>query len=293
MRLYRLVATGILMAAGPLAAQDNPFAFTGGAVKTAYIVYDVISKEKQGQGYGFEIGVAPDRWIMRTVSLIDMGGKKDTLRILAVTTRDSQYTVTSMTGQRSAEASPLMRPHLAREYAALDAAAKSRFRQNLKLAVETGGSSDADMYMTLIGDKVGAEAVAGHKCDVYKTKKATACVLPQAPGVMLRWADDKQGVNVVAKKVTLNGPIPPALSVLPKGVQWEQKSFDDADFVMNVWALKKQTDPEGVSPASVAQFAVRYLASAAATSELRAMQSDPSGGSADSPGEAESDESGS
>jgi hypothetical protein len=282
------------MAASPLAAQENPFAFTGGGVKTAYIVYQIVSQDKRGQGYSFEIGVTPDRWIMRTASAFDMGGKKDTLRILAVTTRDSQYTVTAMTGQRSAEASPLMRPHLAREYAALDAAAKGRFRQNLKLAVETGGSSDADMYMTLIGDKVGSETVVGHKCDVYKTRKATACVLPQAPGVMLRWADDKQGVNVVAKKVTLNAPIPPVLSVLPKGVQWEQKSFDDADFVMNVWSFKKQTDPEGVPPASVAQFAVRYLASVAATSELRAMQSNPSGGSGEDQEEkSESGESGS
>lgn len=51
---------------------------------------------------------------------------------------------------------------------------------------------------------------------------------------------------MVAKKITLNGPIPPAASVLPKGVVWKKKAFDDADFVNDVWAFKKQTDPASV-----------------------------------------------
>lgn len=164
--------------------------------------------------------------------------------------------------------------------------------QNIKLAVEKGGSSDVDMYMTLVGDKVGSETVAGHKCDVYKTKEATVCVMPQAPGVMPRWANEKNGVNLMARKVTLNGPIPSALGVLPKGLKWTKKSYDDADFVTNLWALKKQTDPEGVPPATVAQFAVRCLASAEATSELGAMPGADSGASEGSPDDtAESDES--
>ena len=289
----RVLPLGLLVAASPLAAQENPFAFTGGSVKTAYIVYDVISKEKQTQGSTFELGVAPDRWIMRTVSPFEYAGKKDTMRVLAVTTRDSQYTLTAMGGQREGEAGPLMRPYLAREYAALSSAAKGRFRENLKLAVETGGSSDVEQYITLLGDKAGTETVAGHKCDVYKTKKATACVLPQAPGVMLRWTNNDDKVNLVAKKVTINGPIPPALSVLPKGMKWKKKEADDADFLLNVWALKKQAEPTAVSAADVAKFAVGYLASAEATTELRAM-TDQSGGSEDTPDdEAEADVSGS
>jgi hypothetical protein len=289
----RVAPLALLLAASPLAAQVNPFAFTGGSVKTAYIVYDIVSEQPQTQGATFELGVAPDRWIMRTVTPFEVAGKKDTMRVLAVTTRDSQYTVSAMGGQRDGEAGPLMRPHLAREYAALSSAAKARFRENLRLAVQTGGSSDVEQYITLLGDKAGSETVAGHKCDVYKTKKATACVLPQAPGVMLRWANNEDKVNLVAKKVTINGPIPPALSVLPKGLKWKPKEADDADFLMNVWALKKQAEPEGVSPAAVTKFAVGYLASAEATTELRAM-TDQSGDSEDAPDdEAEANESGS
>ena len=287
-----IVLFGVLVAATPLAAQDNPFAFTGGSVKTAYIVYQVNSKQKEGQGSTFEIGVAPDRWIMRTEAPMEMGGKKDTVRVLAVTTRDSQYTFTSMAGQKNAEASPLMRPHLAREYAALSGSGKQRFRQNLKLAVAAGGSSDTDMFITLIGDKLGSETIAGHKCDVYKTKGSTACVVPGAPAVFLRWTSEEQGTDMVAKKVTLNGPIPPAMSVMPKGVKWTKKPVDDADFMMNVWALKKETDPEAQSPASVAKFTVGYLASAAATAELQAM-APPVGGDDTPDDETESDESGS
>ncbi len=75
------------MAASPLAAQENPFAFTGGSVKSAYIVYDMIGKANQGQGSRFDIWVAPDRFIVRTVVPLDLGGKKDTLRGVSVTKR--------------------------------------------------------------------------------------------------------------------------------------------------------------------------------------------------------------
>jgi len=285
-----VIAFGVLMAASPLAAQENPFAFTGGKVKSAYIVYDLVSNEKQPKGSSFEIGVGVDRMIVRAKYPLDLGGKKDTIGIIAVTTRDSQYTVTSMEGKRDGEVSPLMRPHLAREYAALNAAAKGRFRENLKLAIQTGGSSDAEQYITLVGDKTGSETVAGHKCDVYKAKTVTVCVMPQAPGVMLKWASKENGVDMVARKVTLNGPIPPPASVLPKGLKWRKKAVDDADFISNVWALKKQTDPEAVPAAAQAQFAVRYLATPEATTELRAMQPDPS--SSDEAPEEEASEDG-
>src|SRR4026209_508658 len=73
MHSHRITALGIttfaiVLGAGPLAAQDNPFAFTGGAVKSAYIVYDVTSKDKQGPGSSYEVAVAPDRWIMKMKS---------------------------------------------------------------------------------------------------------------------------------------------------------------------------------------------------------------------------------
>jgi hypothetical protein len=266
-----LIAGGILLGA-PLAAQDNPFALTGGAVKTAYIVYDVSSKDKQAQGASYEIGVGADRMMMRMVTPFEVAGKKDTARFLVVATKDSQYTYHSLgSGGAEGEVGPTLRSHLARAYAALDGAGKARFRQNAKLAVQTGGSSDADAYITLIGEKSGTETIAGHKCDVYRRGNSSACVIPQAPMVMLRWQDGKQGLNLVAKKVTLNGPLPPAMAALPKGVSWKKKGADDADFISNVWALKKQSDPETVAPATLTQFAVRYLASPEATAELREM----------------------
>jgi hypothetical protein len=82
MRCDRVIVLGGLMAAAPLAAQENPFAFTGGGVKTAYIVYDIIGKEKSSAGSSYEVGVAPDRWIMRMVTPFEFGGKQDTMRVL-------------------------------------------------------------------------------------------------------------------------------------------------------------------------------------------------------------------
>jgi hypothetical protein len=99
--------------------------------------------------------------------------------------------------------------------------------------------------------------------------------VPGAPMVMLRWSDEKDGMNVVAKKVTLNGPIPPAMGVLPK-VKWQRTGVDDADFITNVWALKKQSDPETVPPATLTQFVVRYLATPEAGKELREMSGEGS-----------------
>src|SRR5919107_3053556 len=219
----RRAAIFALLLPGSLAAQDNPFAITGGSVKTAYIVFDVSSSKQPGggaSGGSYELGIAPDRWIMRLSTPFEAGGMKDTMHMLAVTTRDSQYTYSRM-GKQSGEGeiSPTMRPYLAREYAALDAGGKARFRENVRLAAELGGGSDADAFITLFGNKTGTETIAGHKCDVYQYKKTSACVIPGAPMVMLRWVDPAQKANLVAKKVTLNGPMPPAMGVLPKGVR--------------------------------------------------------------------------
>jgi hypothetical protein len=270
-----MVLSGLLLAA-PLAAQDNPFAFTGGAVKSAYIIYDVTGKKAQGPGasYQYEVGVAPDRWIMKTVTPFEIAGKKDTMRLLVVTTRDSQYKYTSMSGEREGEVSPTLRPHLAREYAALNAAGKTRFRENLQLMTQSdqmGSSSDADLFITISGEKAGSETIAGHKCDVYKRDNVNACVVPGAPMVMLRWEDPKEGVTMVARKVTLNGPIPTKATLLPKGVRWKKTEYDDADFIVGIWEFKKQSDPAAVPAATLAKFGVGYLASAEATKEMREM----------------------
>lgn len=173
MRRIFVVASGVLMAASPSAAQDNPFAFTGGSVKSAYIVYDLRSKEGAVQGATWESGVAPDRWIVRMTLPVDLGGKKDTMRSLVIVTRDSQYKYNTMGLQRGdGEVSPTLRFHLAREYAALDAGGKARFKENLRsgTADNSSASDDMDAFILLTGDKVGSETVAGHKCDVYKRK---------------------------------------------------------------------------------------------------------------------------
>ena len=263
-----------LLLPGSLAAQDNPFALTGGPVKTAYIVYDVTGNRQQpGVTATYEVGVTPDRWIMRMTTPFEMGGKKDTMHTLAISTRDSQYTYNRMASQKQGEGevSATLRPHLAREYAALDGAARTRFRQNVKLTTDLSGASDADAFVTLFGEKTGTETIAGHKCDVYRWKKNNACVMPGAPMVMLRWVDAKQGMTLQAKKVTLNGPLPPALGVLPKGVKWTKSEPDDADFITNIWSLKKQSEPGATPPAAIAQYVVRYLATPQAGAELREM----------------------
>lgn len=273
MQRSAMISLGWLLAAGPAAAQDNPFAITGGSVKSAHIVYDVISKGKPAPGTSYELGAAPDRWIMRMVTAFEIAGKKDTARMLAVMTRDSQYKYNAMGSERGeGEVSMALRPYLAREYAALNAAAKARFKQNMRLVsqVEDLGLDD-DEFITLTGEKTGSETIAGHKCDVYKQGRASACVLPQSPMVMLRWSNEDDGVTMVAKKVTLNGALPPAASVLPKGVQWKKQPYDDADFVLGIWAMKKQSDPEAVPAAELTKFAVGYLASPAATTELSEM----------------------
>jgi hypothetical protein len=281
---------GVLMAAAPLAAQENPFAFTGGSVKTAYIVYDMASKGKLVEGASYEWGLAPDRWILKTTMPLEIAGKKDVMRGLVVSTRDSQYKYNVMgTAGAEGEVSPTLRFQLGREYAALNAAGKARFKENLKLGTSdnSSASSDMDAFITLTGEKVGSETIAGHKCDVYKRKRLTACVVPGAPMVMLRWSDEKEGTVLTARKVTLNGPVPTVASVLPKAVRWKKTEYDDADFIMGLWTMKKETDPSAVPAGQLAKFAVGYLSSAAATAELREMGAGMGG---DEPSEDESAE---
>lgn len=289
MRCLGVMVCSSLLCAAPLAAQENPFAFTGGSVKSAYITYTITSKQPgAGAGTSWEVGVAPDRWIMKSVMPFEMAGKKDTMRILMVTTRDSQYSYTVMGQTREAKVSPQLRPHLAREYAALSAAGKARFKDNLKLVTNgssgMGSGSDANSYITITGQKQGSETIGGHKCDVYKREKVTACVVPDAPLVVLRWSDEEQGLSMVAKTIKLNSPLPPSVGVLPKGVRWQKETYDDADFIMGIWGFKHpEQDPEKANGAAMAKFAVNYLASPASTAELREMSGTESGASEDPP----------
>jgi hypothetical protein len=278
MRFLGVMVWNTVLLAAPLAAQDNPFAFTGGSVKSAYIVYNITSANKgAAAGTSWEIGIAPDSWIMKSTMPFEIAGKKDTMRVITLTTRDSQYTYTVMGKERQAKVTAQLRPHLAREYAALNAAGKARFRENVKLLANSGSSgmgsdTDANSLITLTGEKVGSETVAGHKCDVYKREEVTACVVPGAPMVALRWSDAKQGLNMVAKTIKLNAPLPPKTAVLPKGVQWKKEPHDDADFITGIWSLKHpDQDPEQVPGATLAKFAVGYLASTAGSAEIREM----------------------
>lgn len=285
MRRDTLIVLGGLLLAAPLAGQDNPFAFTGGSVKSAYIVYDMTStKPGATAGGSWEMGVGPDRWIIKSAMPFEIAGKKDTIRSLMVTTRDSQYSYTVMGKDREGKVSPLLRPHLAREYVALNAAGKTRFKENVKL-MTSGSSGDVGELITLTGQKLGSETIGGHKCDIYKHNKVTACVVPGAPMVMLRWSDEEQGLNMVAKTIKLNGPLPPALGLLPKGVRWKKESYDDADFVEGIWLRKKpESDPAAVSAPDLAKFAVGYLASPAGSAEMRQMVAEQQSGSSEDDG---------
>ena len=87
----------------------------------------------------------------------------------------------------------------------------------------------------------------------------------------LRWSD-KNGTTMVATKVVLNSPMPPALGVLPKGVKWKQdEGFEGGDFAMNIWSYKHPDASDMPTAAQVGGFAVKYLASPAAAAELREM----------------------
>src|SRR5688572_6728860 len=78
MRCHGMIVCGGLLLVNPLAAQDNPFAYTGGSVKSAYIVYDITGKQAEAAaGATWEMGVSPERWIIKTVMPFEIAGKKD------------------------------------------------------------------------------------------------------------------------------------------------------------------------------------------------------------------------
>lgn len=268
----RLVLLGTLLAAQPVAAQQNPFALTSPSVKSAYIVYEMSNKGTRVPGASVELRVTGGNWVLRLVAPFEIQQKRDTLRSLSVETADSVYRYSTLgAGPADAEASPSLRGHLVRAYESLDAASKARLQENLKLAAHDSEGDDFDRLIAFTGRKTGSETIAGQRCDVYTLGGVTACVLPQAPTVPLRWSD-KKGNDMVASKVTLNGPMPPAMAVLPKGVKWKQdEDYEGGDFAMTLWSYKHPEATEIPSPAQVGGFAVKYLASPQAAAELREM----------------------
>lgn len=288
--LYRTALLGLLLPT-PLLGQDNPFALTGGSVKSAYIVYDLKSKPQPNMPVttmSLERGVTPDREVLKTAAVVDIEGKKDTMKTLVVTAGDSQFTYTQSGSERGeGDLSRILRPHLAREYAALDGAGKARFTENLRLANQlslSGAAEAVEELYTLVGEKKGSESIGGHTCDVYQTKKGTFCLMHGASGLVLRVNDEEHGYLAIAKKISLNQPVPAPTAVLPKGVRWKKSGYDTDDaFYTEIWGRKKQSDPEAVPPATLAKFAVSYLAGPRAAKELREMK----GGAAEESSEAE------
>lgn len=283
---YSIALLALLIPSAALDAQDNPFALTGGSVKSAHVVYEVKGKPNPdnpttGAFTVAEVGVAPDRWLMRMVAPFEHGGKRDTMTMIMATNKDSQYTYMKMGGTTSGDVSVILRPHLAREYAALNAGGKSRFKENLRLLTQTSSSGIDEEYITILGDKKGSETVAGHKCDIYQHGKTTLCVMPNAPGVVLRSSNTEDGMDMVAKKVTLNGPVPSAASFLPKGVRWTNQGYAFEEFAPQLWEMKKQSDPSKVPPAGMAKFVVAYLASPVAGKEIKEMGAVPGMGGDD------------
>ena len=150
----RRAAILALLLPGSVAAQDNPFALTGGSVKTAYIVYEVSAQKQQpGAAPTYEMGVAADRMIMRMVMPFEAGGKKDTLRSFVVATQGLPVHLqqdgwpAKRRGERRLEAS------LGPGVCGAGCSGKARFRENIKLATQLGGGSDADAFVTLFGEQ--------------------------------------------------------------------------------------------------------------------------------------------
>lgn len=263
MHPFGIASLAILLTPATLAAQQNPFALTGGSVKSAHIVYDIHAKGKPVPQSGVEMGISDQRSAVRMHLYMEFEGEKGIMKILVVENRDSVYKLTDDEG----EVAPSLRQFLSKEFEALDRAGKERVLANLKLT----GQLDADEITPAFrGKKIGTETVAGHRCDVYQAGKETACVLPDAPSIPLK-ATDEQGLTWVAKKVSLNRPLPATLTTLPKGIRWKkERDFESGDLALEIWNMKKEgADPQEAGSAAVARFAVRYLASPQAAAELR------------------------
>ncbi|MFL5402482.1 MAG: hypothetical protein ACJ8BF_06655 [Gemmatimonadales bacterium] len=262
MRSITAAAFIVSLVPATVAGQQNPFALTGGSVKSAYITYDVTSKGVPMSGSTMELGVAGQKFALRLNVVTVFEGEKLAMKIHVVENRDSVYRLTDDEGEVSLN----FRPLLAKEFEALDPAGKQRVLANLKLAQRF---DEDELALPLIGEKIGTQTIAGQRCDEYRAGKRVACVLPDAPAIPLRMTDT-QGLTWVAKKVTLNAPLSATLVTLPKGIRWKKKGdVEHGELALGLWRMKNPFETEPPAPPAVARFAIRYLASPQAAGELK------------------------
>lgn len=272
----RAIATSALLvlAAAPLAAQQqNPFARLGSSVRSAHVVYDVLKDGKPVPGARAELGVSGDRLGFETV--LPLPGQAEPMRLFRLEAGDTVYRQSGGPGE--AEAS--LRRHLAAAYEQLSTSERERLRENAEL-FERSGEAGASELELLLTEPAGTETIAGQTCQVIRTGDQTVCTLPGSPGIALR--GPVAGLQLVARSVTLNGPVPDALVTVPKGVRWRRvEGWDYGEFATSVWSMTRESDPAEVAPATLASEALRWLASPEAAELLgeyagdEAMEDEP------------------
>jgi hypothetical protein len=213
---FVLTLVVLLVATSSLAAQVNPFKSGGGSVKSAVIAYTVSGSMNGTE----ELALDGDRMARRDATSMKMFGKTVTSETLAVTTRDSVYSVdlTKKTGF----AMPNYGPYLADEYDRLSGKQKKQLQQNLELAAQTLGRAFGMGSIAEANQVVGQETVAGQACDVRKFGDWSVCALAADPAITLKTSGQVMcmEMNTVATSATINQGAPADKFALPAGVTW-------------------------------------------------------------------------
>ena len=173
MRRFFLVA-GLVAAALPAAAQQNPFKVQKAGIKNAQVSY-AMSGDMSGTS---TLTFDGERSARRATSTTKMMGKTTSSDTWTLTTPDSIYRA-DLTKKRGVVA-PNLVPYMAKAYDDLDGASKKRLHQNMQ-DMASVMSKAFGLAGLNSGEKVGTKTYAGQECDEKKMGGFEICIMTKAP----------------------------------------------------------------------------------------------------------------
>jgi len=257
MRSFLLVA---VLAAAPVAAQQNPFKAQKTGIKGAQVSYKMSGDMSGTSTLAFD----GERMARHATTTTKMMGKTSSSDTWTLTTPDSTYNA-DLT-KKSGMVVPNLMPYMAKAYDDLDGDGKKRLHQNME-DMASVMSKAFGLAGLNSGEKLGTKTYAGQECEEKKFGGFEICAMNKAP-IMLHTKASVVCLNYeeTATDVKLGAASPDAFAP-PAGVVFAP-------------------DPHFAKPDSMALGFVNYLASQQLSDSLAKAKADLAGAAGGTAGQA-------
>lgn len=262
-----LAAAALVLAAAPLAAQDNPFTPADGPVRDARVAYALSAGGQQIIGRA-DLLHSGSKWALSIAIRDSLSG--DTLKSWALLTQDSVYRWQAFGDASAGSRSASFRAHLARAFSELTPAQKAAAIRGIR-AIPPGAAAALELLPNAIGTRAGTAEVAGHRCVVWRVGRERYCALEQSPEIVLQWFGRADIVTLTATSVSFE-PLADGGFEPPEGAKFTpEPGLEGIEFFHSLFDEENERDSATISPMELARWSLRFLGSEKGIAEVKKL----------------------